>query len=737
VQAAQDVKGLDKKIDNSINGIKSKDGKKISPISLNVSIGSSSKTQNSTNEIVQAKGSQISAGKNLDITATEGNVHVQGSTLTGDNIHIQAVKDVKIESAENQTSNKTQNDGKSSGIGAQISASGIGFYAEASKNKELENGTILTHTPSEVTAKETLNIEAGQDVNILGSKASGDRVEVSAGRDLNLASQQDIDKYNEQSSSSGGKIGTAGIGLQGNSSRGKIDSNYESVTRQAEIHAGQGGFAIEVGKNTDLKGAVISSDATPDKNKLSTDTLTYSDIQNKADYSANSKGYSTQAGSKFPITPNVTMPVSGDASSTTKSAISNGIIEVRSNPTQDLSQLNRDTENALNALGKIFDKETVKEKHELANLFGQEAYKAVGDLAEKQWEKATTKEEKAKWAEGGEYKNLLHAVVGGIMSELGGNGFTSGAVGAGTSQVLQKVLSKIGDPNIRLIASAILGGAAAKIVSGKTYAGVATAYYGTRYNDYTHRPTTPGSIIYRENDEKGVGQGYYMVGEDGLEYYQQNGVEPGDIYWIADGNYDENGYQMGNEWIVGDDGKPIAFSWNTVQMYVGDLVSGSTVSLEIAINQETHKAVSINDQLAMTYDSNEKYNQAMADYEENKKIPELIASFVNPSSKVGGFAEAIIAGYKSDVTHIINGSRSSASGHSWEVFFDGVKPSFEKIKPYIANVLEHGNITRTDILKEESKIVYRSLNIDGFEVWTKEFIEDGVSRLSDAGVNNW
>ncbi len=55
-------------------------------------------------------------------------------------------------------------------------------------------------------------------------------------------------------------------------------------------------------------------------------------------------------------------------------------------------------------------------------------------------------------------------------------------------------------------------------------------------------------------------------------------------------------------------------------------------------------------------------------YEENKKNLEIIAGFVNPSSKVSGFAEAIIAGYKSDVTHIINGSRSSVSGHSWEVF---------------------------------------------------------------------
>ncbi|BBB90462.1 hypothetical protein MAMMFC1_01113 [Methylomusa anaerophila] len=53
---------------------------------------------------------------------------------------------------------------------------------------------------------------------------------------------------------------------------------------------------ISTWKNTDLKGAVISSTAEPDKNKLSTDTLTYSDIQNKAEYSSNSQGVSYNAG---------------------------------------------------------------------------------------------------------------------------------------------------------------------------------------------------------------------------------------------------------------------------------------------------------------------------------------------------------------------------------------------------------------------------------------------------------
>ena len=80
--------------------------------------------------------------------------------------------------------------------------------------------------------------------------------------------------------------------MTGSVSQGKTDSTYASVTEQAGIFAGKDGFDITVGKNTDLKGAVIASEATPDKNKISTDTLTYSDIQNKADYSASSIGVS-------------------------------------------------------------------------------------------------------------------------------------------------------------------------------------------------------------------------------------------------------------------------------------------------------------------------------------------------------------------------------------------------------------------------------------------------------------
>lgn len=49
------------------------------------------------------------------------------------------------------------------------------------------------------------------------------------------------------------------------------------------------------------------------------------------------------------------MPVKGDASSTTKSAVAAGTIDICENKAQDISALSRDTANSLNELGKIFE----------------------------------------------------------------------------------------------------------------------------------------------------------------------------------------------------------------------------------------------------------------------------------------------------------------------------------------------------------------------------------------------
>ncbi|MBP2644187.1 MAG: shlA 1, partial [Firmicutes bacterium] len=311
------------------------------------------------------------------------------------------------------------------------------------------------------------------------------------------------------------------------------------------LYAGTGGFDITVTGNTDLKGAVIASDADADKNTLTTGTLTYSDIANTAEYKASSSGYNIETTTTNKIqkldgketvvsekgitgSPVINTPVTGSDSSTTKSGISEGTIEVKSGNT-DLSGLNRDTDNALNALGKIFDKKTVQEQQELTEVFGQEAYKAIGDLALKQYQKAlddaaaakkaednaTDEESKTKaesaykeakeradsWSEGGINKILLHAVAGGIMSTLGGDSFTSGAASAGLNEAVQNELAKIKDTGLHQLASAAIGAAASKLTGGDAQTGASVAVSATKNNWLWHYQQQKMAQLLWENAE--------------------------------------------------------------------------------------------------------------------------------------------------------------------------------------------------------------------------------------------
>ena len=116
-----------------------------------------------------------------------------------------------------------------------------------------------------------------------------------------------------------------------------------------------------------------------------------------------------------------------------------GSIDVRENPNQDISDLSRNTSNALNELGRIFDKKKIEEQQELAAVFGEEAYQLAHNLKD----------------DGSGRKILVHAAIGGIMSSVTSAGFTSGAVGAGLNEAVIKEIDKIAkhDPGTAQIVS--------------------------------------------------------------------------------------------------------------------------------------------------------------------------------------------------------------------------------------------------------------------------------------------
>lgn len=483
-----------------------------SGVAVSVGIGSTKTTSEQTEHVETVNTSNINAGGNVNFTATDGDLNLKGTKLNAVDIALDAKQNINIEGSDNkqQTTSNTSSSSWALGASVDLSTKGVGYFGNVSSAKGNENGSSTNNVGSVIDASGTLTLKSGNDTNINGSKVKGDKVVADIKGDLNIASKQDRDNYTAKNQSIG--LGfTAGEVLgsrTGSFNTGKTDSNYASVTDQAGIFAGKDGFDITVGKNTDLKGAVIASKAEAIKNALKTGTLTFANIANRAIYNSSSIGanLNTNPNAKYNeqgFTPNIGVPATGNAESTTKSAVANGTIEIRSNPNQDISNLSRDTSGSLNTLGKIFDKQTVQEQQELAKVFGEVAYEEVHHIsdrakgaAQKELDKAiadkkspeqiaTLQAKVNSWDVGGTNKVALHALVGGIMSDLGGSGFSSGAVGAGFNQVVQKELKNRfeNQPDMWQWASAVVGATATSIIGGDVQAGASTAASGTKNND--------------------------------------------------------------------------------------------------------------------------------------------------------------------------------------------------------------------------------------------------------------
>lgn len=204
-----------------------------------------------------------------------------------------------------------------------------------------------------------------------------------------LRVKQDTKTYVGESFNKGFSVSTNAGSLSNvsmSSNNGKMKSDYASVTDQAGIYAGDGGFAINTPETTSLTGAVIDSTANSNKNKLSTGSLVVKDIENTAEYTSRNVGMSynhvgnfktlSKAGKNavwntLGTLSNLLPDSSKSTSTTTKSAISDGTIEVL-DANFNMQTLSRDTKDSLNKLDEIFDKKRIEERQELSKLFAKE-----------------------------------------------------------------------------------------------------------------------------------------------------------------------------------------------------------------------------------------------------------------------------------------------------------------------------------------------------------------------------
>ncbi|MGG7448517.1 hemagglutinin repeat-containing protein [Kosakonia oryzendophytica] len=509
-------------------------------VSVGVSAGTSKEKQDYRSQ--QQQGSHLAAGESVIVKADQ-DITAQGITITGKNVVLDAGRDITLTAAQDTDKQKSSSSGSQYSLGVSFSAIGQqnGFTVDigASRSQSKENGSSLVNHNSQIHADETLNVNSGRDTTLQGAELHGDRVIADVGRNLTISSQQDKAEYDSKSSSTGVNVSICvppicgGTSVQGSVSvsSGKMNNDYQSVIDQSGIFAGKGGFDINVGSHTQLDGAVIASNADAAKNRLSTDTLGWSDIHNKAESSGSQFGMNVSGGvekvektGEFKPTtgetakegqkgeykampgglPSMTMAsVSESASNTTHSAIAAGdiIIRDKANQQQDVADLSRDTANAHNALENNFDRQAIKDKLEIqqqASSLGTQAMTAYMDskldaakkkvrdemaargelkglsdeeINDKVTASAEFKEVDKEYGIGSPFWTASSAMTGLLAGVLGGN--VQSGMAAGAAPVLAKLVKEATHESdaARIALHTVISAALAKAQGGNATAG--------------------------------------------------------------------------------------------------------------------------------------------------------------------------------------------------------------------------------------------------------------------------
>ena len=425
-------------------------------INLSVSIGSTSRKQGQVVDTNTYQGGTLVSDGNVHIKARDAKdsgIHVTGETVQAKNLVLDSASDINLAAGKNTVDVKNTYKNSGWSVGADISLTGGGLLdINASGHMVRQDGDTHqeSYVPTTIKAVQLAQLKAKQDTNIIGSTVSGKKVEVDTGRDLHMQSLQDVDNFKEHSKSGGFLVsskpniknptGTIGISI------GRIDSKWKSVTHQAGIYAGEDGYDINVGNGTILEGAIIKSEAPKAKNRLTTKSLEMKYIQNEAEYSVRENGVQynkfgdikskskdelNKIYKELGLTPTGGLGANGKSTSVTKSVISDGII-TKNGDIVDVKMLNNDIEHSLNTLQVIFNRKSIEEKQELANLFSINANEAIHQIAKHEG-----------WKDGDPRKIALHALFGGATSSLGGSKFSEGAYVGGLTEAMMPELEKM------------------------------------------------------------------------------------------------------------------------------------------------------------------------------------------------------------------------------------------------------------------------------------------------------
>ena len=473
---------------NKIESAKS-ENKASRAVSVDISLGTAKSASLSDSVTTQASPSQLKAGNTLALKS-EKDISVKGSELSAEDILLKAGKDIHLLSAKESDTTITHNTSSSGSLGATIGAGGLqGLSASFGKGGQNSIAKDTAHKESTVSAGRTVSIESGKDTNIIGSQVKAEQVTANVAGNLHIKSEQDSKEYHEEGKQIGASLGynVASHQLSGFGSAGKskTDSHYASVTEQAGIQAGKDGFDLTVGKETSLKGAVISSTAEKEKNQLTTGTLSWEDVENKANYKTGEKGIAyapKTAGVALNargLTPQIAPTVKDKAENSTKAGVSDGTITITrpDHQKQDIAMLNRNAEQDFQTLKEIFAKSKVEEKQELIVMLEKYGNQAIHQYAEKNG-----------WKDGSSEKIALHTMLSGLTGYLSDSGVWNNGVAGGLNEYILGCIEKekgtewIRNHTDTIQAFSIIVGQLTQFASGHSNNDSFTSMMGSKWN---------------------------------------------------------------------------------------------------------------------------------------------------------------------------------------------------------------------------------------------------------------
>ncbi len=415
-----------------------------SPVVTDIRAGRSISIE-AQNGSITSDGAQISAGYDK-----YGLPVISNDPLTGD-IFLSATNgDINLNAATGSSNTSSTNSSYSAGVGlswdcgTKSGCGAPGITASASYGDGSAGTTGVTHYNTHVNGTGDVTIVTN-DLALKGATVTGNSVTANV-KNLTIESLVDTATAKANQLNVSGSVGTNGFSVSGVTQKATGDAVV--VSEQSGIHAGSGGLDLTVDKQTSLIGGLITSDATADKNRFETGTLTVADIDTHSTWKADTFGGSIGT-SGLSIAP----PVKAGENKTGQalSAIGGNIPITITDPahqTQEIGTIRRDTDNTNTSLPGLPDLQNILREQYKTQADLQAAQKTmaglVATIANQFVDQADTPAELAFWGEGGAGRAMLHAIGAGILGGVNGwEGALKGAAGGATSTLLAPAIDKL------------------------------------------------------------------------------------------------------------------------------------------------------------------------------------------------------------------------------------------------------------------------------------------------------